>query len=246
MKKRTAAALLAAVMGASLLAGCGSSGGAKEKTASAAAETTVDEAGRVNGVMYPEGLPIVDEGAYRFSIFADDSSATGEFVMLPIFQEQTNVETELRLFPFETSKERLNLDLNSGDYADVIGGWTLDDSKILSYGVNQGVFIPLEKYFEKYCPKITEILNLPGVREEMTAPDGHIYAIPYVVEDVTVGYSPYINGEWLQNVGMEMPKTTGELEAVLQAFKEQDANGNGDPTDEIPFPPTRTISISRR
>ena len=28
---------------------------------------------------------------------------------------------------------------------------------------------------------------------------------------------------------------TGELENVLRAFKEQDANGNGDPNDEIPF-----------
>ena len=32
-----------------------------------------------------------------------------------------------------------------------------------------------------------------------------------------------------------MPTTTEEFEAVLQAFKDQDANGNGDPTDEIPF-----------
>ncbi len=34
---------------------------------------------------------------------------------------------------------------------------------------------------------------------------------------------------------MEMPTTLAELEAVLVAFKEQDANGNGDPNDEIPY-----------
>ena len=34
---------------------------------------------------------------------------------------------------------------------------------------------------------------------------------------------------------MEMPTTTDELEEVLKAFKAQDANGNGDPNDEIPF-----------
>lgn len=185
--------------------------------------------------MYAEGLPIVDEGAYNFSIFVDDSSATGEFVMMPILKEQTGVDVELRLFPYETAKERLNLDLNSGDYADVIGGWTLSDSMILTYGVNQGVFIPLEDYFEKYCPNITAMLDRPGVREKMTAPDGHIYAIPYVVDDTTVGYTPFINTDWLKNVNMEMPTTTEEFEAVLQAFKDQDANGNGDASDEIPF-----------
>ena len=51
---------------------------------------------------------------------------------------------------------------------------------ILTYGVNQGVFIPLEDYFAEYCPRITEILDLPGVREEMTAPDGHIYALSLI------------------------------------------------------------------
>ena len=34
---------------------------------------------------------------------------------------------------------------------------------------------------------------------------------------------------------MKMPTTTEEFEAVLKAFKEQDANGNGNPGDEIPF-----------
>ena len=100
--------------------------------------------------------------------------------MLDEFKKQTNVDVEMRIFPYETATERLNLDLNSGDYADVVGGWTLSDSMILTYGVNQGVFIPLEDYFAEYCPRITEILDLPGVREEMTAPDGHIYALSLI------------------------------------------------------------------
>ena len=238
MKKKSVALLLVAAMCAGSLAGCGGSDSADKGTSGAAtpaAEQTVDADGKVDGLMYAEGLPIVDEGAYNFSIFVDDSSATGEFVMMPILKEQTGVDVELRLFPYETAKERLNLDLNSGDYADVIGGWTLSDSMILTYGVNQGVFIPLEDYFEKYCPNITAMLDRPGVREKMTAPDGHIYTIPYVVDDTTVGYTPFINTDWLKNVNMEMPTTTEEFEAVLQAFKDQDANGNGDASDEIPF-----------
>ncbi|MCI5647833.1 MAG: extracellular solute-binding protein [Fusicatenibacter sp.] len=244
MKRKTVAALLTVVMCASLLAGCGSdsgstSGNSGEKEASSGSETTTlpeaDEDGKIDGLMYAEGLPIVDEGAYEFSIMCDDSSESGEFVMLDIFKEQTNVDIDLRIFPNETATERLNLDLNSGDYADVIGGWILSDSMILTYGVNQGVFIPLEDYFEEYCPNISAILDLPGVREQMTAPDGHIYTIPYACGDTSVGYSPYINGRWLENVGMEMPTTTEEFEEVLQAFKDQDANGNGDATDEIPF-----------
>ena len=237
MKKKALALLLASVMCVGTLAGCGGGGGGDDAAAdvSPVEEATVDESGKVNGVMYAEGLPLVDEGTYSFSIFCDDSSESGEFAMMPILQEQTNVEVELQIYPNETATERLNLALNSGDYADVLGGWILNDSLILTYGVNQGVFLPLEDYFAEYCPRISEILDLPGVREEMTAPDGHIYTIPYVCDDTTVGYSPYINGRWLENVGMEMPTTTDEFVEVLRAFRDQDANGNGDPNDEIPF-----------
>lgn len=236
MKKKAVALVLAAAMCVTSLAGCGSSTASTTENASGeVSEAVVDESGKVDGVMYKVGLPLVDEGTYGFSIFCDDSKEKPEYYMLDEFKKQTNVDVEMRIFPYETATERLNLDLNSGDYADVVGGWTLSDSMILTYGVNQGVFIPLEDYFAEYCPRITEILDLPGVREEMTAPDGHIYAIPYVCDDPKVGYSPYINGRWLKNVGMDIPTTTEEFEAVLKAFKEQDANGNGDPNDEIPF-----------
>ncbi len=237
MKRKSIALLLVAAMCTAALSGCGKNTGSnpepKATTAPVAAE--VDESGKVNGLMYKEGLPLVDEGTYSFSLFADDSSETGEFYMLNEFKKQTNVDVELRHLPYETAKERLNLDLNSGDYADVLAGWTLSDSLILTYGVQQGIFIPLEDLIAEYCPNITAILDVPGVREKMTAPDGHIYTIPYATGDTTVGYSPYINGRWLENVGMKMPATTEEFEAVLKAFKEQDANGNGNPGDEIPF-----------
>ncbi|MDO4331727.1 MAG: extracellular solute-binding protein [Eubacteriales bacterium] len=236
MKKKLVACVLLTAMAVTTLAGCGSSGG---NTASAEKEEyvpgEVDENGKVDGLMYAEGLPLVDEGEYSFSIFCDDSSSTGEFYMLDVFKEQTNVDVDLEIYAYENATEKLNLALNAGTYADVIGGWTLSDAMILTYGVEQGVFIPLEDIFEEYCPNISAILDLEGVREKMTAPDGHIYTIPYVCGDTTVGYSPYINSRWLENVGMEMPTTTDEFEAVLKAFKEQDANGNGDPTDEIPF-----------
>lgn len=241
MKKRLVALMLVGVVGATTVMGCGSSDAKSDDKAAdnkdATAEDVIDENGKVNGLMNAEGLPLVDNmGDYEFSMFCDGGAEdSSEFWMMNEFEKQTNVKVDLRQFPYETATERLNLDLNSGDYADVIGGWILSDSSILTYGVNQGVFIPLEDYFEKYCPRITEILDLPGVREQMTAPDGHIYTIPYVCGDTTSAYVPWIADKWLENVGLEQPTTPDEFEAALKAFKEQDANGNGDTKDEIPF-----------
>ena len=48
-------------------------------------------------------------------------------------------------------------------------------------------------------------------------------------------FKTWINQTWLNNLDLEMPQTTEELYEVLKAFKEQDANGNGDPNDELPL-----------
>ena len=85
MKRKAVAAVLTAVMVASMFTGCGSDNGsssaksASAASAASAANDTVDEDGKVNGIMYQEGLPLVDEGDYTFSIFCDDSSESGEF-----------------------------------------------------------------------------------------------------------------------------------------------------------------------
>lgn len=209
--------------------------GSKANSASSATvEKTEDGREKVNGVMYKEGLPIVDPGTYSFTLFTDNSEKDTDFAMLPIFEEQTGVKVELLMYPYEVCKEKLTVLLNSSDYPDAIGGWILSSNDILTLGVNEGVYIPLNKYFDEYCPTINKILDLPGVRDTMTTPDGQIYTFPFVIDAPQVAFLPYINAQWLKNLNLEMP-TTDEFKAVLKAFKEQDANGNGDPNDEIPF-----------
>ena len=75
------------------------------------------------------------------------------------------------------------------------------------------------------------------MRPLITSPDGEIYGLPQVNECYHCFYAQraWINQDWLDNVGMGVPETTEQLLDVLMAFKEQDANGNGDPDDEIPL-----------
>ena len=75
MKKKAVALLLVAAMGVSVLAGCGDSGNSGGKgNAASVADAVVDESGKVNGLMYEKGLPLVDEGTYTLTIYCDDSS----------------------------------------------------------------------------------------------------------------------------------------------------------------------------
>ena len=51
----------------------------------------------------------------------------------------------------------------------------------------------------------------------------------------------WINKRWMDNLGLQEPKSLDELYEVLKAFKEEDANGNGDPNDEIPLTATDVV-----
>lgn len=67
-------------------------------------------------------------------------------------------------------------------------------------------------------------------------PHSHIYTLPGKKPLRPKGCdTPFINKAWLDRLGMEMPTTVDEWYEVLKAFKEQGANGNGDPNDEIPL-----------
>lgn len=180
------------------------------------------------------GLPIVNE-PYSFSIFLDDSGLPEDKIMFPIMEEETGITIEWQMAPYPVQQEKLGIALSSGDYADVIAGWTLGDQHLIDMGMKDHTFLPLEDLIAEYAPNIQEVLDKPGIRASMTLPDGHIYSIPYVVREPQVFYIPYINQQWLDRLGLEMPTTPDELKEVLIAFRDQDANGNGDPNDEIPF-----------
>lgn len=95
-----------------------------------------------------------------------------------------------------------------------------------------GILIPLDDYLAEHAPLVSALFT----KEELDivrslTPDGKIYYIPSKGNEPRQGL---IRKDWLKAVGMDVPTTKDELIAVYKAFKEQDANGNGDPNDEIP------------
>ncbi len=137
-----------------------------------------------------------------------------------------------------TFTEQKNIALMGREYAEII---LRDDSAATTdeetYGP-LGTFLDLTDLIAEYAPNITAMFEkYPEVKAASTAMDGKIYGLPYVFETATTqGHTGFFSEEWMKNVGIDkVPETVDELYEMLVAFKEQDANGNGDPDDEIPF-----------
>ena len=208
-----------------------------------AATTDGDGYRAMVGNMYIEGLPIVREPE-SFTLFADESGAPEDIVLFPIWNAETNVTAILELMPHEAAMETINIRISTGDYPDVIGGWLFfNEARAMDLALRDGIVIPLQDLIRDYAPNIEAALNLPGVREAMTMPDGNIYSFPYIVEAGVVAFSPWINQEWLDNLGLAMPTTVDEFTNVLRAFRDGDPRGDGVPV--IPFtvdPQNHTIT----
>ena len=180
---------------------------------------------------------------YEFSLMIDDSNDLESYVIFDMLEEITNVHVNLIVAPYAVQTEKLAIALSTGDYADAIGGWLLTNKDVIDLS-SDGTFLPIEEFVAQYCPNIQQVLDIEGVTESMTLPDGHIYTIPYAVAEPLATFKPYINQVWLDRLGLEMPTTPEELKEVLIAFRDQDANGNGDPNDEIPFSGNSTNNLN--
>ncbi len=197
--------------------------------------TTFAAAQEVN----PEGFPIVDE-PLTLSIMGAKSAIQGEWQTLRVFrvmEERSNISFTFDTPPGEAYEERKNLVFASGQLPDVFFGANLSAADEVTYG-SQGLLIPLEDLIAEHAPNFSRLMEQdPSIRQAITTPDGHIYALP----GIGAGYNLYpkiwINEPWLKAIGMEMPTTTDEFYNVLQAFKTEDPNGNGE-ADEIPLSAT--------
>lgn len=183
-----------------------------------------------------DGYPIVDE-PITLSIMFGGATQTEDMETMPSIinlSEKTNVGVDVEFIGGDDYRTKINLALASGDLPDVLmGGEGLKDADILA---NKEYFYRLDDYLE-YAPNVKKMFDeVPELKKIATAPDGHIYSLPsYRPFRPAVNNAWIINTTWLDNLGLEMPTTTEEFYNVLKAFKEQDANGNGDPNDEIPF-----------
>lgn len=150
-------------------------------------------------------------------------------------EELLNIDIEWELYPASDALSKIRVMISSGtELPDILGMNGFSTNDVYEWG-SEGVILPIDEYIENYSKYYKNIIDeTPDYRAQLTMPDGHIYAFPNIIESLPNSYSQraWINKKWLDNLGLDVPTTTDELETVLKAFVEQDPNGNGK-NDEI-------------
>lgn len=120
----------------------------------------------------------------------------------------------------------------SGDIPDLLFNATND----ADYTTYKGLFKDLTELV-KDAPNVQAMFTEePDTLALAKTLEGEIYGLPkFQGKWPDTNTVMFVNKVWLENVGKEAPKTLSELKDVLIAFRDNDANGNGDPSDEIPM-----------
>ena len=241
--KRSVNAVLCMILVLSLaLVGCGKKDDATDTNSTSQTGKTVEK--ETDDNFNKTGLPIVNEPVTLRIAGAKNQNISKSYDELKFFkdlEEKTNVHIEWDITPNEGRQEKKSLIFASGDLPDAFYGmWVLQnaaysENDLFTYG-EQGILLPLEDLMKEYAPNLTNFLDEnKHYIKDITAPDGHIYGLPGIDESspaVTEAF--FMNTDWLEKVGKEIPTTTDELYDVLKAFKGKDLNGNGK-DDEIPM-----------
>lgn len=248
LSRKTISVLLALTILLMLISGC--SGKSSDPSTHSEQDTTqVDEPASDTGEKQESsesrtenfnetGYPIVNE-PITIRVCGPLNPMTPTWEGVNLFEHLTKVtgiEFEFEEYTSDVWEEKKSLLFASDDLPDLFIGANFTAKELAQYG-GQGQLIALNDLIEKYGPNIKDAFKqIPEAKAMSTSSDGNIYSLPLINQMPRDMHKRYwISTTWLKNVGKEVPTTLDEYYDVLVAFKEQDANGNGNPNDEIPL-----------
>ena len=220
MRRKIYGRVMAAVLAAALLAaGCGSGTQETQESGTAAQQETGQEE---------------SAGSKEFSYFGAIWSPYQE--TSPIFDElmeRTGITVDFEWVNEDGLDTLLASKVAAQDLPDVISGGTKAPAAINDL-ISQGLIVPITDYLDNELANYGRLLTEEDRLYLTYQDDGEIYGFGLVM-DVPQTFSTMIRTDWLERVGLDIPETWDDWMEVWRAFKTQDANGNGNPNDEVPF-----------
>ena len=198
---------------------------------------------QASGLPPLESYPIVSEPIVLSALIVGDDLANSRYMVTDYLFELTNVDVDYTVVPRTEFHSRLHTMLGSGDVPDMI---PYHNSFLSHYNqvplIEQGIIKPINELIDQQAVSFSTALDtVGGLRSFVTAPDGQIYMMASIRQDITTPAfwkntdAWWINRQWLENLGLQMPNTVEDYHTVMRAFRNNDANANGDPNDEWPM-----------
>lgn len=228
MKQKQIIALVSATaLAATALAGCGKTSEENtQTTAVSEAEGTAKEDLPLS--KYPETVTVHLGGSLNPNAKIPDGMSYEDNSYTRFLKDDLNIEV---VYDWVASSsdfdEKMNLCIGSGTIPELMNVNATQYRALLKYDMIQ----PLDQYFDDYASDILKGYVESGgeeLKKCISNDKGEMMAIP--APNITAGgiNEMWIRQDWLDNLGLEAPRTWDELVTVAEAFVTQDPDGNGE------------------
>jgi len=137
-------------------------------------------------------------------------------------EKRTGVQIDWRLAPSANSSEAFNLMVMGGDYADLIAAGPATYTGGLDSAIENGVFIRLNEYVEKWAPNFLSRMNRDDATRRQQITDlGNIAYFGSIQNPQPAWVGPMMRQDWLDELGFETPVTYNDWYEILKAFRDQ-------------------------
>ncbi|MDO4445021.1 MAG: extracellular solute-binding protein [Bacillota bacterium] len=175
-----------------------------------------------------EDLKTIKVGLSRDTSFKYQGDETAENNTWTNLYRENGIQLDV-MYEVDISQatEKLAQCVMSGDYPDFMSV----DAKNFQEWAQQGVFADLTEGLEKYASdEIKEYYQTEAGKRALQAAtiDGKIYGLPVVASPNDSMPMLLLRQDWLENLGLEIPKTVDEFYEVAKAFSENDPDQNGE------------------
>lgn len=229
MKKRLLTCLLAGMLAAGTLSGCG------QEASAPASDAGTDQAQAGQENQAEQTTPVSDEKIdvlnqsekMKLAVVCLQGYTQPESQIEHWLEERYNLDVEVVALPgWSDATAKITLLMaDETQRPDIIWWWNMESD--FTQWVDAGLLVDVAPYMEKYT-NMRDYYNSidPGILFYASNDDGSIYRIPGDVAEPACE-TLWIRQDWLDNLGLSVPKTLDELESVLYAFTNDDPDGNG-------------------
>lgn len=228
MKQKQIIALVSATaLAATALAGCGKTSEENtQTTAVGEAEGTAKE--DLPFSKYAETVTVHLGGSMNPNAKILDGMSYEDNAYTRFLKDDLNIEVVYDWIASSSDyDEKMNLCIGSGTIPEMMNVNVTQYRALLKYDMIQ----PLNQYFEDYASdKLKGYVESGGeeLKKCITNDKGEMMAIPAPSMMVGEMNEMWIRQDWLDNLGLEVPRTWDEMAAVAEAFVTQDPDGNGE------------------
>ena len=225
-KKQWIAFACAMALGVTSLAGCGKSEENTQKKAVGEAEGTAKEDLPLS--KYPETVTVHLGGSMNSNAKIPDGMSYDDNSYTRLLKEDLNIEVAYDWVASSTDyDEKMNLCIGSNTIPELMNVNATQYRALLKYDMIQ----PLDQYFDDYASDELKAYVESGgeeLKKCISNDKGEIMAIPAPSMMGGEVNEMWIRQDWLDNLGLEVPRTWDEMAAVAEAFVTQDPDGNGE------------------